>query len=226
MAVDPLGQLALATAVFIAAHFVTSTPLRARLVGRLGERVYLGLYSLVAVLALGWMIWAYRQAPTQPLWNGVGWLPAAVMPFAFILLIGGYFSPNPAALGRDRLLRSAEPARGMIRITRHPLMWAVMLWAGAHLAAGADSASLIFFGGLLAVAAAGTISMDRRKARTLGAEWQGFAAATSNVPFVAIAHGRNILNSGEIGWVRPAAGVLLYAVVFLLHPFLFGPRPY
>lgn len=227
MPVHPLAHLGLATAAFLATHFVTSTPLRARLAGWLGERAYLGLYALVALLTLAWMVWAYRRVPASPpLWNGPRWVPAAVLPFAFMLLISGYFAPNPAALMREKLLRATEPARGMIRVTRHPLMWAAMLWAGAHLAVRADAAALVFFGGFLALAALGTVSMDRRKARTLGADWRRFAAVTSNLPFAAIAQGRNTLKPGEIGWIRPVAGLALYAVFFLLHPFLFGARPY
>lgn len=226
MSVHPLAHLALATIALLATHFVTSTPLRARLAGVLGERAYLALYMLVALLTLGWMSWAYGQAPLQPLWHGPRLVPAVIMPFAFMLLVAGYFSPNPTALMRERLLQSAEPARGMIRITRHPLMWAVILWAATHLVARGDAAALIFFGGLLFLAAAGTISMDRRKARTLGADWRRFAAVTSNVPFVAIAQGRNTFNTRELGWFKPAIALVLYGAFFLLHPFLFGARPY
>jgi hypothetical protein len=55
---DPIVLLAIATAVFLATHFVTSTPLRPALVRAMGEWPYRGLYSLVAFVTLGWMIWA------------------------------------------------------------------------------------------------------------------------------------------------------------------------
>ena len=80
--------------------------------------------------------------------------PAALMPIAFVLLVCGY-SRNPTMIGADKLLKSDEPARGMIRITRHPIMWAIMLWSGAHLLARGDLESAIFFGGFLLLAARG-----------------------------------------------------------------------
>ena len=48
-----MSGLVAATAAFLLTHFVTSTPLRAKLVGAMGEWPYRGLYSLVAfILAL------------------------------------------------------------------------------------------------------------------------------------------------------------------------------
>ena len=55
---DATGLLVLATAAFLLTHFVASTPLRPALVNALGEWPYRGVYSLVAALTLGWMIWA------------------------------------------------------------------------------------------------------------------------------------------------------------------------
>jgi hypothetical protein len=133
---DPLFQLSLATLIFVATHFVASTPLRAALVRSLGENVYLDLYSLVAAASLAWMGIAYASTPRgEPLWSAPLWLPAAVMPFALVLLVCGYFR-NTTAERSERLLKSDDPARGMIRVTRHPLMWAIMLWAGAHAGRG------------------------------------------------------------------------------------------
>ncbi len=209
--------LLVATAAFVATHFVTSTPLRPVLVRAIGERPYQGLYSLVALGALLWMIWAYRHAPAEPLWAGLRALPGLVMPFAFVLLACGYWR-NPTMVGADRLLKSEEPARGMIRITRHPIMWAVMLWAAAHIWARGDSKALVFFGGFLVLAGLGTILMDSRKRKTLGNHWDRFAAVTSNVPFVAIAQGGNRIVWREIGWLRPLIGVIAYFGVLAIHP--------
>ncbi|HUG77955.1 MAG TPA: NnrU family protein [Burkholderiales bacterium] len=223
---DPLALLALATTTFLATHFVSSTPLRAALIARLGEWPYRGLYSTLAFVTLAWMIWAYTSAPREGLlWTPLRLAPLLAMPFAFVLLACGY-RRNPTMVGADRLLAADDPARGMIRITRHPVMWAIILWSAAHLLARGDVKSLVFFGGFLALAVFGSISLDRRKARTAGADWKRFAAATSHVPFVAVAQGRNRIAWGEIGWLRPLAGLLLFAAFFLLHPWLFGARPY
>lgn len=222
---NPIALLVLATAAFLATHFITSTPLRTRFVARFGQRTYLVLYSVVALLTLGWMVWAYRQAPRQLLWEGWRYAPLLLMPFSMVLLAAGYLSRNPTAVMQEGTLRSAEPARGILRITRHPLMWAIALWAFAHMAARGDIESLVFFGGFLMLALVGTVSIDRRKA-ALGADWRRFAAATSNVPFVAIAQGRNRFAPGEIGYRKLLIGLALFVVIFLLHPYIFGVRPY
>src|SRR5687767_13032402 len=159
-----MSGLLAATAAFLLTHFVTSTPLRAKLVGAMGEWPYRGAYSLVAVIALGWMIWAYAGAPREPLWAGFREIPRFLMPVAFILLACGY-ARNPTMVGADKLLKSEDPARGIIRITRHPIMWGVMLWAAAHILARGDAKGIVFFGGFLVLALVGTLSMDRRKAR-------------------------------------------------------------
>jgi uncharacterized membrane protein len=223
---DPITQLAVATAIFLATHFVPSTPLRAAIVRSIGERAHLGLYVLVALATLGWMIYAYNRAPVEPLWQGVRLLPALVMPFAFILLVCGLLSRNPTAVAQEKVLKAEEPARGILRVTRHPVQWAILLWAAAHLLARGDLKSVIFFGGLFALSALGMVLIDSRKARTLGDDWKRFADVTSNLPFVAIAQGRNRFNAAEIGIAKPLIGVAVYAAFLLLHPWLFGARPY
>jgi uncharacterized membrane protein len=218
-----MNTLLAATAAFLLTHFVSSTPLRGALVRSMGEWPYRGLYSLVAFVTLGWMIWAYGQAPHAQLWTGVRLLPVIVMPFAFVLIACGYFR-NPTMVGADKLLKSDDPARGMIRITRHPIMWGIMLWSAAHVIARGDLKSLIFFGAFFLLAGIGTLAMDARKKSN--PDWPRFAAVTSHVPFVAIVQGRNRLAWREIGWVRPVIGLVLFAAFFAVHPWLFGARPY
>ncbi|OGA76324.1 MAG: hypothetical protein A3G81_01315 [Betaproteobacteria bacterium RIFCSPLOWO2_12_FULL_65_14] len=210
-----MSNLVLATAAFLATHFVSSTPLRAKLVGAIGEWPYRGLYSLIAFGTLAWMIWGYATAEHEHLWTGPRTPPYAAMPLVFVLLACGYWR-NPTMVGADKLLKSEEPARGMIRITRHPILWAVMLWAASHLVARGDLKAVVFFGGFLVLAALGTVLVDARKKSNL--DWARFAAVTSNVPFVAIAQGRNRIVWREIGWLRPAIGLLAYAGVLLIHP--------
>ncbi len=222
---SPVTNLLLATIVFLALHFIPSTPLRAVLVARIGQRPYLAAYSAVAVAALVWMCWAYAQAPREFLWNGWRLLPLVVMPFSLILIVAGYASRNPTAVMQERLLQSDNPARGFVRITRHPLMWGIALWAGAHALARGDVKSLIFFGGLLVLALLGTALIDRRRS-ALGEDWRRFAAVTSNIPFLAIIQGRNRLVLGEIRYRVLLIAIVLYVVIFFVHPYIFGARPY
>jgi uncharacterized membrane protein len=215
-----------ATIAFLATHFISSTPLRPLLAQAIGERGYLAAYSLLAFATLGWMIWAFNRAPVEPLWEGLRLAPAILMPFSFILLACGLLSRNPTAVGQAGAMASAEPARGIIRVTRHPVMWSFMLWAIAHILARGELKATVFFGAFLLLAALGALLIDRRKEKALGEDWRRFAAVTSYFPFLAIAAGRNRLDWQEIGWRNPAIGLALYAAVFWLHPMLFGLRPY
>ena len=133
---------------------------------------------------------------------------------------------NPTAVRQERSLKSFGDPRGILRITRHPLMWGIALWAFVHLIARGDTASVIFFGSLLLLAVSGTILIDARKNRTLGADWERFASVTSNLPFAAILQGRNQFRFDEIGWKKVSIGLVAYLVLLLVHPTIFGARPY
>ena len=104
-------------------------------------------------------------------------------------------------------------------------MWGLTLWAAVHVIANGDLASLLFFSGFLLTALLGSLHLDWRMATTEGDRWQRFAAVTSYVPFAAILSGRQTWNWAELG--RPAAwGLGGFVVLLLLHPYLFGVRPY
>ena len=223
---DPMLYLLVACTAFLLLHVLPSTPLRAALIGRLGEGPYTGLFSLATLGAIAWMAIAYRAAPLTLLWPGLRHVPSAVMPFSFILIACGVLTPNPTAVAAGKLLARPNPAQGIIRITRHPVMWGIMLWAGAHILARGELKASVFFGSFLLLAAAGTLLQDARKAKVHGEDWKRFAAMTSNVPFVAIAQGRNRFAAGEIGLVRIAFGLILYGGMMMSHAWLFGVRPY
>ena len=225
---DPTAHLALAALVFLATHFVASTPVRGSLVEAVGEKLYLGAYSLVSFVTIGWMVWAYLRAPFQPLWQipGVKLWPLVVMPFSLILITSGVMTKNPSAVGQAAALKAQDAATGILRVTRHPVMWGIALWAAVHLVARGDVASLVFFGSFLILALAGTALIDARKADALGEDWVRFSAVTSNVPFTAIVEGRNRFALAEIGAGRILVALAVYGIVVLIHSWLFGVRAY
>ncbi len=225
-----LWTTGLAGAAFLASHLgLSGAAVRGRLVGRLGEKGFQVLYALVALLALGAMIAGYVQAAhTDFLWipgHGLRHLPLLVMPVALTLIAGGVLAPNPSAVGATGALDRTEPATGVLRVTRHPVMWGIALWAAVHIVANGDLASLLFFGGFLLTAILGSLHLDRRMAAEQGERWRRFAAVTSYVPFAALLGGRQRWSWGELR--RPAAwGLGAFALLLLLHPYLFGVRPY
>ena len=94
------------------------------LVARLGERGFVGLYSLVAVATLGWMIvaWPATSTPT-PLWVAPLWwwpVASALMLVASILLVGSLVGnpafPSPGA--RPRPIAAADAACSRSPATR------------------------------------------------------------------------------------------------------------
>lgn len=225
---NPFTQLLLACLAFLAAHFISSTPLRAKLIATIGEKTYLALYSVAAIATLAWMVLGYYRAPYISIWYvpGLRYAPLVIMPLSLILIVCGLLTRNPTMVGQEQLLDSSEPARGMLRVTRHPLMWGIALWAAAHMLARGDGAAAVFFGTFLVLALSGTALSDRRKALELGERWRRFAAVTSHIPFAAIATGRNRFRPTEIGWGKPLLGIVVYATLVAVHAMIFGARPY
>jgi uncharacterized membrane protein len=204
---------------------LSSTRLRGSLRDQIGEPGFLVIFSLTGLVTFAWFVVAYLHAPVvrvwrPPLWTH--WVPVALMPLASLLLVGGYSTPNPTAVGMERRARADDPAPGILRVTRHPVMWALGLWGLAHLAANGDLASMWFFGVVAALALGGTVLIDRKKRLALGSNWPRFASVTSNFPFVALAAGRTRLRWRDIGVLRPLAALLLYTVLFLAHPIFAG----
>jgi uncharacterized membrane protein len=215
-------SLIAATLAFVLGHFVLSaTPVRTALAGALGRTGFLVAYSLYAIATFVWMNVAFAHAPFEDLWGDPGWarwLAVAVMPLPSVLLAAGILTANPSAVGFEKLMAANRPPMGIQKVTRHPIQWAIALWAALHVAANGDLASVIFFGGILILSLAGMVHMEARKRAEPGEAWSSFAERSSFIPFAAILKGHVRLSPGEIGWSRIAAGIILYLV------FLFGHR--
>ncbi len=217
----------LAGIFFVGIHLlIAGTTVRDRLVARLGEQAYMGLFSLLSIGGLVWLCWAWSASdPAAPWWSWLSLKPVVWvgMFLAFQLAAIGLTTRSPTAAGGEALLRSDEPATGILRITRHPFLWGVALWGGVHLLVNPDGPAFLFFGALLSLALLGPRSIDAKRARRHGEAWERFAAKTSNLPFAAIVAGRNRLVVGELGAWRVALGLALYlGFLFGLHPLLFG----
>jgi uncharacterized membrane protein len=145
---------------------------------------------------------------------------------AFLLGVQGLLIRNPTAVQQDTAVGKEGVVQGVLRITRHPFLWGVVLWSGFHLLANGDLAPVIFFGTFFVVALPGTFSIDAKLRRRLGPAWEAFAAKTSNIPFAAVLAGRNTLNIGEsLGW-RFWLALLLFLIVLFAHSRLFGVSPF
>jgi len=222
-----LEHLFAALVTFVGGHFLlSSAPVRTPLVRQFGEKVFLTYYGLAMMALFVWVLLAYGDAPFEVLWGDVTvfqWLPVVVMPVALFFAVCGLTTPNPTMAGSsDALTAGRDPTQGIMRITRHPFLNGVALWALVHLLANGDTASLILFGGLLVLGVGGMWHIDKKKEAQHGAEWGPVLLTTSAVPFRALMQKRATFDWPGIGWWRVAATVVLYLVILWGHPLLVG----
>ena len=221
---SPLSSLILAAVVWVLLHLgVSGTALRERMVAAIGAQPFRITFSLASVAVLYWLATSYGKAgAVGVLWASPHWLIAACVVLllpALLLLVGSVTVPNPTLVGGERALAANDAARGILRVTRHPMLWAFALWAAANLLLFGTVAGVVFFGAFLVVAVAGMPSLDAKIRERNPPQWATFAQATSNFPFAAIAQGRNRLVFAEIGVWRIALAVLAW---FAIAPLFYG----
>lgn len=228
---DPvMVRMAIAAGFWILLHVgLAGSPLRWAVAGRIGENAFRGLFSLLSLAGIVWLAIAYRQATSAESFYGIRmvepwmmWAPTVLMIPAVILFVGSLSQPNPTMVMGERFLKTDEPARGVFRVTRHPMLWSFLLWAIGHFIANGDLASVFLFGSIMIVSAAGMGSIDRKQAKRDPEGWGRFSAVTSVVPFMAILAGRNRLVVGEIGVSRIAIAAALFVAIAAVHPMVFG----
>lgn len=226
-----MTMLIVAAAAFLGLHLlIAGTRLRDGIVGAIGEGPYMGLFSLASAGGIVWLALSYNAAfaaGSEVLWDlgpGVSHLGIIVVAVAFLLAVSGLLTPNPTSVGQEAA--AGRDPTGILRITRHPFLWGVAIWAAFHVAANGDAASVLFFGTFLVLAVLGTVSIDAKRAHKMGEAWAPFANKTSNVPFAAILGGRNTLKLGEIFTFRQAAAVGAFLALLFLHAWAFGASPF
>ncbi len=209
-----LAMLAVSMLAFVLSHLGMSS-LRGRRPFEkvLGANGFRGVYSLVSIAAMMWMVSSFQAAPYIELFRAPPWtrfIPFVIMPVALLFFIGSVSTKNPTSVGQEKAVEF-EP-KGIIRVTRHPMLWSFALWGMVHCIANGDMASLILFSGISTLAIAGMLHIDSRRRVMLGETWDSFADKTSIVPFARGNVGKALK---EIGVVR----VLVMLVVFggLLH---------
>lgn len=221
-------EFALAMGLFMVSHRLPAwLGGKARLVAALGPRGYTAAFSVASLFLLWWVIAAAGRAPVVPLWDQQIWHRWAVnlvMPGVALLAAFGVAAPNPFAFeGRASGFDPARP--GIAGVTRQPLLWALALWAGAHLLANGDLAHVLLFAPFLGLALGGMRVVEARRRRAMGAaDWARLTAATGLFPFAALASGR----WRPRGWPSPwRAGIALggWALIWHLHASIVGVWP-
>lgn len=103
---------------------------------KMGEKAYMGAYSLISALGLGLIIWGYKQAGvTEQFFTGFDFdysLRLLLMLLAFIFLV------------------AANLPAGYIKSTlKHPMLVGVCIWSITHLIDGATERQALLFGSFL-----------------------------------------------------------------------------
>jgi len=200
--------------------------MRGLLVASLGSEGRFGaLYSIVAAIGLGLLVWGHGLAPYVPLYDPpwTRWVPNLVVPIAYVLLVMGFTTPSPTTAGMAA--RASSGPRGVQRITRHPALWGFALWALSHLAPNGDLRSCLVFLGIAFLAFTGMVHIDMRRGAVPDEAWARYERETSIVPFVAILGGRQKLVLSELGVWRIALGLVAWAAMLPIHRFVFGVSP-
>jgi uncharacterized membrane protein len=126
--------LVLGVLLFAGIHMLpTALATRGRLVERLGEQPYKGLFSLGVAGGIALMVIGWRSSVPSYLYAPPGWSAAVASLLIFAALVLFVASGIPTNLKR---------------LIRHPQLTGVVIWAGAHLLANGDSRSLVLFGGI------------------------------------------------------------------------------
>src|ERR1700733_15315071 len=98
-------MLVAAALVFLAIHLLISgTRLRDAITGAIGERIYMGLFSLACVVVIAWLCIAYNMAQNSAqnaflydLGPAVRDLAIPVVLLAFLIGVPGLMMPNPTS---------------------------------------------------------------------------------------------------------------------------------
>jgi uncharacterized membrane protein len=138
-------------ALFLGIHSVAivAPSFRARIIQRMGEGAWKGLYSLISLAGFVLICYGFglaRQAPVV-LYSPPTWLRH----LAFLLMLPVF----------PLLIAAYLPGR-IKTAAKHPMLAAVKFWAFAHLLANGSLADVLLFGGFLAWAVADRISVKRR----------------------------------------------------------------
>lgn len=224
-----METLLLTIGVFIAFHVIPAIgSVRRAMISTIGKAPYIVGYSMMSLGLLGWVGVAYSEAEYIEVWaqaEWMRWVPVFLMYPACALLVGSLAHANPLSVG----LRGDQfdPERpGIVSVTRHPLMWALIFWSLAHMVPNGDVASLLMFGLFTVLGLFGPKSLDAKARRKLGEErWAELAAPTSNVPFAAILRGQTPADWGNVLCQPAIGGMVLYAVLMGAHLFVIGVSP-
>lgn len=214
--------------MFGGSHIIgSSIPVRTFAVSRIGTLGFKAIYSLVALatfVPLCYFYFTHRHAGYRLYSSGyfIELLAQFLMLGAIIVLLQGFVTPNPLTTMAELAGKVIRTGQGIQRLTRHPQNFAFGLFGLAHLLANPYVGDWIFFGGFIVYGIVSAMHQDRRQLVTGSVAVRQFLADTSALPFAAILRGKQRLAPGEYHPPALAAAVVLFILMRLLHPMIFG----
>jgi len=180
-----MSLLIVGISFFMLVHTLPWLPaLRLRVINALGEKPYKGIYSLISLSGFVMIVLGMRGVPYVPVYE-----PAAS---AHIVTAALMFPALYLLIGR----RTGSNVR---RLTAHPMMWGISFWAGGHLLANGELASLILFCSFLIYSVLDMLSANSRGARPVSEA----APLTAEIKPLMIT-------------------IIAYVLLFSLHPWIAG----
>lgn len=226
-----LWELALASLYLLGTHFaLPRAAVRGRIVAKIGEGPYMGLFTLNSLLAFIWLGTAFGAAPAGPVfwsWGEAGrQVTFYAMPLCMLMLIGAFSVRDPMGVKApaEDAPDVAEMTRGILRLTRNPFLWAVVLWALAHLASHGSLRYLLLYGTIALLGAIGSYVIDAKLLTRQPERAARYREVTSNLPLLAVVGGRQSLGKAfaEYGIMRVFVAAIVFSLSMSIHEWLFG----
>lgn len=206
-----LITLAAANIAFVGTHFAMSHPLRGPMVRVLGAGGFQIAYTMVSFAALGWVYLAFIAAPPADLPGSgeAGWIIATVLTWPAMVLLAGSLAGNPAFPSPLAEAQARANPRGVFRVTRHPMMWGIGLWAISHLVLFWSLRTMITAAAMGTLALVGARLQDGKKQALMGDAWAAWESRTSYWPRLG--------QFARVGAVPLIAGTALWLAAQALH---------
>ena len=127
--------LVLGVVIWVGVHLVPALaqPFRQRLIAKMGNGPYRGLFSVVVLLSLALIVIGWRSTPESYLYV----LPSWSRPLGFLLMVVAFI-----------LFGATHYNTAIKRFIRHPQLMSIVVWSASHLVTNGTTRALVLFGGL------------------------------------------------------------------------------
>jgi uncharacterized membrane protein len=173
-----MDTMILGLAIFFTIHLLpTFSTLRNLLFLKLGEKVYKGIYALIAFAGLYLVVTGKGDAEFVDVWQPASW---------------SHVVTNISMLLALYCLVAMNMKSNIKRFTAHPMLWGITFWSCGHLFTNGDQASIILFGSFLVYSLFAMFSANRRGAQPSGEKisirYDAMIAVISTIMYVVLAN--------------------------------------